>query len=152
MGNKYYKWNKRGSRIIIDTGYKTFDNYIVCITTGQCIGGGQTSFYIRPYNETTCNGLEHEKGYLRNYDLSMFNNNLDYQVKEYVKNITENKGCLLYEFYTYKNGVENIVGFIVEQNDNYKIFNNSYYARAKKQKCLETIVKVLRNKRGGGRE
>ena len=145
MESKYYKWNKRGSRIIIDTGYKTFDNYIVCISNGQCIGGGQTSFHIRPYNEILCNNTTFEKGHLRNYDLSMFHN-LDYQVRKYVESITENKGCLLYKFYTYKNGVENIVGFIVEQNDNYKIFNNSYYARAKKQKCLETIVKVLRNK------
>ena len=146
MESKYYKWNKRGSRIIINSGYKTFDNYIVCISRGNVLGGGQTSFYIRPYNEITCNGKTFEKGYLRDYDLSMFSG-LDYDVKEYVKNITANQGCVLYKFYTYKYGIENIVGYIVEQNDNFKIFNNNYYYKNKKQKCLEFIVKILKEKR-----
>lgn len=144
--SKYYKWNKRGSRIIIDSGYKTFDNYIVCISKGQVFGGGQTSFYIRAFNETICNGNIREKGHLRNYDLSMFTN-LDYRVKKYVESITENKGCMLYKFYTYKNGIENLVGYIVEQNNEYKIFNTSYYSKIKKQKCLEFIVKILEEKK-----
>lgn len=144
MENKYYKWNKRGSRIIIDTGYKTFDNYIVCIMKGQAVGGGQSSVSVRPYNETKCNNTEFKRGVLREYDLSMFGS-LDSDVREYVESITEDKSCMVYKFYTIKKGEENVVGFIVEQNDNYKIFNNSYYAKAKKQKCLETIVKVLKN-------
>lgn len=144
--SKYYKWNKRGSRIIIDTGYKTFDNYIVCISRGQVIGGGQTSFSIRPYNETTCNGNNCEKGYLQKCDLDMFSP-LDSNVYEYVRKITQDKGCMLYRFYTYKNNKMNIVGYIVEQDNKFKIFNNSCYAKAKKQKCLETIVKVLEEER-----
>ena len=143
MASKYYKWNKRGSRIIIDSGYKTFDNYIVCISKGNVVGGGQTSFYIRPYNEITCNGIEHEKGYLRDYDLSMFPY-LNSAVKEYVKSITTDKSCILYKFYTMKNGDENLVGYIVEQNNEYKIFNVSYYSKNKKQKCLEFITKILK--------
>lgn len=146
MESKYYKWNKRGSRIIIDSGYKTFDNYIVCITTGQVIGGGQTSFHIRAFNDIECNGNNYEKGHLQNYDLSMFDN-LDYNVRQYVKSITKNKGCMLYEFYTYKNENKNLVGYIIEQDNNYKIFNNSYYSWNKKQKCLEFIVKILQEKR-----
>ena len=142
MESKYYKWNKRGSRIIIDSGYKTFDNYIVCISRGNAIGGGQTSFYIRPYNEITCNGKTFEKGHLRNYDLSMFNG-LNGAVRKYVEEITTNQSCILYEYYTSKNGNYNRVGYIVEQNGNFKIFNDSYYSKNKKQKCLEFIVKIL---------
>ncbi|MBR2652848.1 MAG: hypothetical protein IKC22_00785 [Bacilli bacterium] len=145
MESKYYKWNKRGSRIIIDSGYKTFDNYIVCISRGNVVGGGQTSFYIRPYNEITCNGKTFEKGHLRNYDLSMFSG-LDYEVRKYVESITTNQSCVLYKFYTYKHGIENQVGYIVEQNGNFKIFNNSYYSKNKKQKCLEFITKILQEK------
>jgi hypothetical protein len=142
MKSKYYTWNKRGSRIVIDSGYKTFDNYIVCISRGNVIGGGQTSFYIRPYNETKCNGNEREKGVLRDYDLSMFDG-LDNNVRMFVNNITENKSCILYEFYTYKYGTKNKIGYIVEQDGKFTIFNNNYYARNKKQKCLEFITKIL---------
>lgn len=142
MKSKYYKWNKRGSRIIIDSGYKTFDNYIDCISTGQVIGHGQFSWHIRPYNEIKCNGNIHEKGYLQNYDLSMFDN-LNYDVRQYVKNITKNKGCMIYEFYTYKHDTKNKIGYIVEQDNKFTIFNDSYYSWNKKQKCLEFIVKIL---------
>lgn len=142
MNSKYYKWNKKGSKIVIDTGYKTFDNYIVCISRGNVIGGGQTSFYIRPYNTIQCNNKTHEAGYLRSYDLNMFYD-LDYNVKKYVESITEDESCILYEFYTIKHGTKNKVGYIVEQNGFFKIFNNNFYAKSKKQKCLEFIVKVL---------
>ena len=145
MESKLYKWNKRGSRMIVDSGYKTFDNYIVAISHGNCVGGGQYSLYIRPFNETECYENTKEKGYYRNYDLSMFNR-LNSNVKNYVESITENKGCILYEFYTMKNGEYNRIGYIVEQEGNYKIFNNNYYAWGKKQKCLEFIVEVLKEK------
>lgn len=146
MESKYYKWNKRGSRIIIDTGYKTFDNYIVCISSGNVVGGGQHSSYIRPYNETVNYKHIFEKGDLRNYDLRLFED-LDNNVRKYVESITEYSSCILYEFYTYKGRKKNKVGYIVEQNGNYTIFNNSYYSKLKKQKCLEFIVNVLREER-----
>ena len=145
MESKYYKWNKRGSRIIIDSGYKTFDNYINCISRGNVIGCGQTSLYIRAYNNTTCNGKTYEineKGELRNVDLIPFGN-IDNNVRQYIEHITTDKSCILYEFYTYKNGVKNKVGYIVEQNGEFTIFNNSYYSKNKKQKCLEFITKIL---------
>lgn len=146
MESKYYKWNKRGSRIIIDTGYKTFDNYIDCISHGNRLGGGQTSFYIRPYNKTECNGNIRKPDELRTYDLSMFDD-LDRNVLNYVKRITTDNSCILYEFYTYKKDVKNKIGYIVEQNGTFKIFNNNTHNYwYKKQQCLETIVKVLEEK------
>ena len=145
MQSKYYKWNKRGSRIIIDSGYKTFDKYIIAISVGNV--GGQFSNYIRAYNNVECNGATYEKGHLRDYDLSIFHN-LDNNVKEFVKSITNDKSCILYEFYTYTKGKRNKVGYIVEQdNGTYSIFNNSYYAWEKKQKCLEFITKILKEER-----
>ena len=50
--SKYYTWKKGGNKININTGFKSFDNYIVCISRGSCVGRGQTSFYIRPFNQT----------------------------------------------------------------------------------------------------
>ena len=55
----------------------------------------------------------------------------------------ENKHCILYEFYTYKYGNKNKIGYIVEQDGKFTIFNNNYYAKNKKQKCLEFITKIL---------
>ena len=148
MASKYYKWNKRGSKIIINSGYKTFDNYIDCISRGNCLSRGQKSFYIRPFMETKCNENNFELGHLRNYDLSMFNEDLDSNVKDYVNEITVNNGCILYEFYTYKNYVKKKVGYIVEQNGNFKIFVSGYYSRDKKRKCLEFIVNILKEELG----
>lgn len=148
MQSKYYKWNKRGSRIVIDSGYKEFDNYIVSIGVGNVIGGGQFSNYIRSYNTIQCGFKEeYEKGFLRDYDLSLFKD-LDEEVKNYVKDITQNNACILYEFYTYKYGDKNIVGYIVEQeNGIFKIFNNNKKYWSKKQKCLELIKNILMEER-----
>lgn len=142
--SKYYTWNKRGSRIVIDTGYKTFDNYIVCINRGNVVGGGQLSCYIRPYTETKCNGYDFKLGELRDTDLSNFNN-LWGGVSEYVKSITNTRPCILYKFYTYKQGRENVVGYIVEQDGQYKTFvYGNDRIREKKLKCLDYIIQILK--------
>lgn len=152
MESKYYKWNKRGSRIIIDSGYKTFDNQVVCISTGNVIGGCQYSTYVRPYNETICNGNVYEKGYLRDYDMKYLEIpqylNTNINIKDYIYDITQYKSCIVYQFSTYNNNnTKNIFGIIVEQDNEFKIFNTSYINYNKKQKCLEFIVKILKEER-----
>lgn len=143
MESKFYKWNKRGSRIIIDTGYKTFDKQIQCISTGNVISDCQLSFYIRAYNNTNCNNNIFKKGELRQVDLNCFKN-LNKEVRNYIISITEDNSCILYQFNTKD---ENIFGYIVEQNNNFKIFNISNNNYNKKQKCLEIIKKVLEEER-----
>ena len=142
--SKYYKWNKRGSKIIIDTGYKSFDNYIVCIAKGNVLGGGQTSYYIRPRKETKCNNENYPMGELREHDLSVFN--LTAQVKKYVESITEDKGCMLYEFYFYRDTQLHVVGYITEQDNKYEILLYDHKNYDKKIKCLEYIIKILEEK------
>lgn len=143
MKSKYYKWNKTGMKIIIDTGYKAFDNYISCISKGNCIGRGQLSFYVRPYNETTCNNQEFSKGHLRNYDLNMFSY-IPYNVRDFIENITTDKGCVLYEFSTRSC----LFGCIVEQDNKYYKFVIGNNSLTKREKCLNYIIKILKEKRG----
>ena len=143
LESKYYTWNKRGSKMIINTGYKTFDKYITAISHGQCLGCGQFSLFIRPYNETTCNGYDFKLGELRQSDLKKFND-LYYTLRKHIESITQDKGCILYEFYTYKKENKNIVGFIVEQDGNFEIFEDGLFPTRKKNECLKFIVKVLK--------
>ena len=142
--SKYYTWKKGGNKINIDTGFKSFDDYILCISKGSCIGRGQVSFYIRPFNQTYCNGRENEKGHLRDYDLSMFGNLLDTTIKNRVKAITENIGCTLYAFST-KRGV---FGYIIEQNNKYDLYIPPYQiCRDKKYNCLKYIEMILKEEK-----
>ena len=142
--SKYYTWKKGGNKININTGFKSFDNYIVCISSGNCIGKGQISFYIRPYNETFCNGKENKLGCLRDYDLSMFGNLLDTTIKNKVKSITESVGCTLYAFST-KRGV---FGYIIEQNNKYDLYIPPYQiCKDKKYNCLKYIEMILKEEK-----
>lgn len=142
--SKYYTWKKGGNKININTGFKSFDDYILCISRGSCVGRGQTSFYIRPFNETYCNGRENEKGHLRDYDLSMFGNLLDTTIKNKVKSITDTVGCMLYAFST-KRGV---FGYIIEQNNEYDLYIPPYQTcRDKKYNCLKYIEMILKEEK-----
>jgi hypothetical protein len=118
-------WRKDGMKQIINTGHKEFDRQFVCASTGNVIGGGQYSNYIRPYTETECNGYTNAPGYLQNYDLKYFDH-LPYHIKEYVKKYTHDKMAILYQFHHF-NGDRCVVhGFILTTgyNDGYKLINS----------------------------
>lgn len=93
-------WNKSGMKQILETGCKEFDKYITCVSTGNVVGGGQLSFYIRPYNETECNGFTREKGVLRKFDLESFKE-IPNSVRKYVESVTIDNSVILYKFYHY---------------------------------------------------
>ena len=138
--SKYYTWGKSGNKIHLNSGFRAFDDYIDCISKGNCIGRGQISFHIRPYNEIECNGNIREKGHLRDFDLSMFGNMLDSTIINKVKDKTENVGCMLYAFST-RNGV---FGYIIEQNGKYDYYIPPYQkCYGKKMFCLKFITKIL---------
>lgn len=58
-----------GNHMLFESGHKTFDRQVDCISTGNVIGHVQLSFYIRAYTETRCNGLTWPPGHLRAFDL-----------------------------------------------------------------------------------
>ena len=65
-------YNKKGTKQIIDTGWKEFDRQTNAIFVGNCIFNTQFSRAIRPYSATECNGKVNPEGYLMDFDLNPF--------------------------------------------------------------------------------
>ena len=69
---KEAKYNKTGTRQIIDTGFKKFDKATNLISAGNVIANTQYGNFIRPYNMVLCNGNKFHKGHLMECDLKGF--------------------------------------------------------------------------------
>lgn len=143
--SKFYTWRKDGNKMIINSDFKTFNKQTNYIGTGNVIANTMTGFYIRPYNEIECNGTYHEKGVLRDNDLKMFEYNKD--IFDYVKSITENKSCILYQIFYYKNNKKRkVFGYIIQQNNDFKYILTDYENRDKKRSALDLVVNILKEK------
>ena len=105
-------WNKSEMRMInFESEHKTFNKYIVSISHGNVIGGGQYSSFIRPYSETKCNNQTFEKGHLRQFDLKHFK--LSYALNKWLDENKE-KYFILYEFYHYRKDKKILHGHIIQ--------------------------------------
>lgn len=148
--SKFYKWNKSGSRMILDTKLKTFNTQTSLITVGNVIADTQYSNYIRPYNEIECNGRTRPKGELRDYDLQFFT--LNEKVRNYVLKHTENESGILYQFHFYNARKEKIIiGWIFEQNKQFDMFVNCphwYIKFEKYESAMDTCLNILKEKEG----
>lgn len=102
-------FNKRGTRQLIDTGWKTFDRQTNCISTGNVIANTQLSLYIRPYHETECNGYTFKPGELLEADLKSFRYRPPDDVMDILRDKGREKSVILYMFST-DEVVGNIVG------------------------------------------
>lgn len=89
-----------GNHMVFESAHKTFNRKVGAIIDGQVIGNCQTSYCIRPYNETECNGREYPPGNLRNCDFDWFKD-VPNHVREYVESVTQNEGVVLYHFFHY---------------------------------------------------
>ena len=132
-----------GNRMKIDTGCKTFDRQISAIGTGQVLGSTQTSWCVRPYSETECNGHQFEKGSLRATDLRGFGN-IPAPVRRWLDENRET-ACILYKFFHCRSGgVEKTVhGFVITGRD-YKLLyrwdNGRYKSMRVIDECLTYIT------------
>ncbi len=102
-------FNKRGTRQLVDTGWKTFDRQTNCISTGNMIANTQLSLYIRPYRETECNGNAFKPGELLEADLKAFGYRPPDDVMDILRDKGREKSVILYMFST-SEWVGNIVG------------------------------------------
>lgn len=90
-----------GNKMKIATGHRTFDRQTNIISTGNIIANTETGFYLRPSQETECNGQSFSPGHLQNYDLQSFSHLPDHIRKE-VKALTDQyHGAILYKFFHY---------------------------------------------------
>ena len=124
-----------------DSQHKTFNKYIVSISHGNVIGGGQYSSFIRPYSETKCNGFTNDKGHLRSFDIKNFD--LSWPVKSWLEKNKE-VYIILYQFYHVKNGNRIIHGHVIEEVKSGKFHTfKTPYASWKSETVLEEAIKFL---------
>jgi hypothetical protein len=87
-----------GNHMVFESAHRTFNKQVGAILQGQVFGPCQTSFCVRPYNETKCNNTQFPKGELREFDLDTFKD-IPSSVRNYVESITQDEGILLYHFF-----------------------------------------------------
>lgn len=131
-----------------DSLHKTYNKKVDCLSTGNVIGDGQLSFYIRPYEKTECNGFTSDKGHLQDFDLENFrrNHTLPEWLLEQVKEYTKKDNAILYAIRHYT-GSQKVVHGAILTTAKYKeekllrvwYLNNSY----KSQSVIDEAVKYL---------
>ena len=141
MGNELYKWSKDGNKMIINSEFKTFNKQTNYISNGNIIANTIYGNYIRPYNETKCNGKDFPVGHLFKYDLQNFF--ISDAMKEYIRSL--NRKIILYEIFIWKDGYKDIIGWLIE--DNAKIIH-TFCAKTmgdykKRFSAIDTTAKIL---------
>jgi len=101
--------------MLFESGHKTFDRQVDCISTGNVIGHVQLSFHIRAYTETECNGFTRPPGHLRAFDLKTWN--LPIRVRDRVLKETEDKSVWLYEFRHWTGNRKIVHGYVITSYD-----------------------------------
>ena len=145
-----YSWNKRGTRMLIDTGYKRFDKQTNFISYGNVLSNTQYSFYIRNKFDTECNGSNFETGELRNFDLKYFTKYFDNNMKEFFNQFFGS--CCLYEFSVYnkKNNQKDVIGWLVFDYSHTHLLkyhvNNYFRFLNKGNKVLNKMQKIIEEK------
>lgn len=120
---KQKTYNKSGMKQIIDSGWKEFDMQTNCITTGNAYCNTQLSSFIRPFNETECNGFSFARGHLLNFDLKQFQG---FQIPENILKILRNPermgSVILYMFFVADKGKIKPFCWVVTDR-NYKLID-----------------------------
>jgi hypothetical protein len=127
------------------------------IAVGNMITDEQYGFFIRPWNELTCNGYNNEPGHLTNYDLDQFRSRG--YVKTYVidgmqKLCRENpdKGHTLTVLRSFNGDKPVVHGYVMTEYDkNYEhtvvsVIHDTY--RAKSMEVVSQFVSYCNNKTG----
>lgn len=144
---KKHIWKRGGNRVVIDTGNKTFDRQCDGFHTGNVIGTVQLSSYIRPKNETECNGYQFAIGHLRTTDINSFRF-LPHFVRNKVEELTETQSAILYEIRHFisdgRGGHKKIIhGYILTRGyaHNYKFLYQFHIANNYKSNNILEIAK-----------
>lgn len=145
MESKFYTWSKNKMKMIINSDFKEFNKQTNCISRANVIANTIYGNYIRPYNETYCNGKTYGIGELFEYDLKFFN--ISEAMKEYIK--TFNKMVALYEIFIYRKGKKDIIGWLIESDNRIVNITYNYCVNVnynKRISALETVKNILEEK------
>ena len=141
---KEKKWIN-GNKMLFESEHKTFNRQCRCICAGNQIGDVVYSGFVRPYNETKCNGTLFAKGHLQEYDLNWLLKDLPYFVKEWIRKIAKTKSIIAYYFF-YRNKERKIdIGYVITTSE-HKLLR-TWYARndCKTESALDEAVRYITN-------
>lgn len=107
------------NKMHFDSEFKTFNKQTNVISTGNVFANTQTSLFIRPYNETECNGRENPKGHLMNFDLQTFRS-IPEPIREIIYDKTRERSVILYKFRVWRGSYEDIFAYVItDDSHNY---------------------------------
>ena len=139
--SNFYTWSKSGNKMIINSDFKEFNKQTNCISQGNVIANTMWGLYIRPWNETECNGLTFKEGELFQQDLKHFN--ITRAMREYIKSL--NRKIVLYEIFIYRGQRKDIIGWLIEDKE--RIIDitvaNSIGNYRKRFSALETVKNII---------
>ena len=96
-------YNKRGTRQLVDSGWKLFDRQTTLLSTGNVIAGTQVSSFIRPWRQRECGGRVNPKGHLTNFDMKPFRH---FRVPGHIETVINDRNrsdsVILYMFFVRK--------------------------------------------------
>jgi len=103
-----------GNKMLFESEHKTFNRQCKLITTGNQIGDVVYSSFVRPYNETECNGFTNPKGHLQEYDLNWLLKDVPEYVKDWIREYAKTKSVIAYHFfYRNKESRKIDIGYVV---------------------------------------
>jgi len=145
---KKIKWIN-GNKMLFESDHKTFNRQTNCISTGNVIADTQYSGFIRPYNETECNGFTNPKGHLQEYDLNWLLKDVPGYVKDWIRKYAKTKSVIAYHFfYRNKERRKIDIGYVVttpEYKKN-KLLNKWYAENTQKvRSVLDEAIKYIVN-------
>jgi hypothetical protein len=116
---KEIRWDNP-NKMHMESGFKLFDKQTNLISTGNVFANTQRSVYIAPWKETKRNYRDWKEGELTKADLKFggFDGNLPSCIKRIVYDQNRTGKIILYAFRVFKNGIEDVVGYVVT-DDNY---------------------------------
>ena len=94
------EYNSKGTRQLVNSGWKAFDRQTNCISTGNVYANTQYSGCIRPWKETECNGRQNPEGHLTEFDLKPFRNlRIPKRIENILKDKNRTESMILYMFF-----------------------------------------------------
>jgi len=133
------------NRMKFESLHKTFNRQVSMISTGNQIGNTVLSGYIRPYNQTECNGRIVPEGQLQEYDLGWLAKEAPEIAKQWIRRQNKDASFILYVFFHRSKGVKIIHGSIITDDEhNFRI---AFYSRdnVKSRSIINEARKYITN-------
>jgi hypothetical protein len=146
---KEKKFNKTGTKMLVDTGWKTFDRQTNVISTGNVVSNTQFSMYIRPFGETECNGTHFRPGELLDFDMKPFRKYYDVpsEIMRILYDKDRNDSLILYMFRTFE-GTKPVpfLWVITTKHPEYRLVHREvvYYMHQRYTKRLKAADEILK--------